>query len=428
MTRMTFSVHRAGKATVALLLVLLLSATGFAKEPEKRGPAERVRTPGAVLLEANEPGHGWEVIASDNDLWLVSLEGNAPQFEMRIGAAGTVAGFRELSGEIRPMLAPPFKDEVTDRVIQWTVWSDSVKNRIAALPEFEWRFNITQAGTFDNQIHPTMRVTLDEERRMLDVYAVPQDQWKPQQRSHMQGKLSCLTRYDLGQPGILKIRRVVRVGDVVVNGQRAEKFEQFGLESWTPFRRGGTFDGLSLAVEEDGKSAWGYKAGENLPKYPQFRVEKTHGYAVVHDAQQPAAHAAIGIVCGVKQVQVPGDPENKANVYQLNMMDWENGIAVLPGIWLRDVTAGSLIDQTLYVVPRHNLDKDIARLLNALAGSIPAPAVIPAGAAVPEELKPVAAELEANLSAAGVRTEHLGGFLTGPEVKSQAVQKKRKGK
>jgi hypothetical protein len=410
-----------------VILFLCIPVSAFAKESEKRGQVELRRPPGQVLLECSQPGQGWEVVVAAGDVWLVSLEGNAPQFEMRIGAAGAIAGFRELSDGIRPMLAPPFKDEVTDRVIQWTTWSDSVKNRVAGLPEFEWRFNITQAGTFDNQIHPTMRVALDVENRTLDVYAVPQDQWKPQQRSRMQGKLSCLTRYDLSEPGILKLRRIVRVGDVTLNGRRAEKFEQFGLESWTPFRRGETsFDSLALALEEDGKSAWGYRAGTNLPKYPQIRVEKSHGYAVVHASESPADHTAIGMVFGKKQVQAAGDPTNAANVYQLNMMDWENGIAVLPGIWLRDVAAGTLIDQTLYIVPRHHLDQHIARLLKALAESIPAPALIPPGTKLPGDLAPIAAELEANLSMRGERTEHLGGFLIGGDVeRPQALPRDR---
>lgn len=416
------------RSFLIIAVVLLLHFPTFAKD-EKKPHIEQRRVPGTVLLEANQPGHGWEVIASGGDLWLVSLEGNAPQFEMRLGAAGTIAGFRELSGDIKPMLAPAYKDEVTDRVIQWTTWSDSVTNRIAGLPQFEWRFNISQAGTYDNDIHPTMRVTLDAEKRTLDVYAVPQEQWKPPQRTHMLAKLSCLTRYDLSDPFVLKIRRVIRVGDVILNGKRAEKFDQFGIESWTPFRRDDTsFDSLTLSLEESGKSAWGYQAGKNLPKYPQLRVEKTQGYAVVHASQDAEKRAAIGLVYGTKQVQVAADPSNQANVYQLNMMEWNDGIAILPGIWLHDIAAGTLVDQTLAVVPRHNLDKDIARLLKAIVPNIPAPAVYPA-AALPADLQDIAAELNANLSAQGERTEHLAPFLTGEGiVRPQAIPKTRKGK
>ena len=48
------------------------------------------------------------------------------------------------------LLAPSFQGERTDRVVQWTLWElgQTIRHNVASLPDFEDRFNLTQAGTF----------------------------------------------------------------------------------------------------------------------------------------------------------------------------------------------------------------------------------------------------------------------------------------
>ena len=60
--------------------------------------------------------------------------------------------------KIEELLSPSFREEATDRVIQWTWWSSSALNPIKGLPEFEWRYNVTQGGNFSGRFTPTQIV------------------------------------------------------------------------------------------------------------------------------------------------------------------------------------------------------------------------------------------------------------------------------
>ena len=210
--------------------------------------------------------------------------GGKKQFDFRIGAGGAISEMRDCTDEDQPLLAPTNKGEVTDRVIQWTAWSESVNHRVAKLPKSEWRYNVTQGGTNASEISPTVSVRWDKSANVIDVYSVPQDQWKTEQQPHMKGNLSALTRYEGMADGVLKIRRVVRVGDITLLGKPAPPGRMI-FEAWTPFRHSGkTFDSLALSLDEAGKPNWWYEIGHNLPKYPKWPVNDTKGYAVVFRA------------------------------------------------------------------------------------------------------------------------------------------------
>jgi hypothetical protein len=294
--------------------------------------------------------------------------------------------------------------------MQWTAWSDSLTHPVAALPKFEWRFNVTQGGTFAGEISPTISVRKSADGKTLDVYSVPQDQWKSEQQPHMRGRFAALTRYAMDEAGVLKIRRVLCVGDVNLDGKPREGFEQFYLEAWTPFLRSpAAFDALALSIDPAGKPDLWYRAGQNLPAYPHLKVETTKGYAVVFNSTDPARHTAVALVYGTKQIPASPDSPRDAlpNDYILNSMEWDNGIAVLPALSLHDLKTGTILDQTLYLVPRPAMDAEMAALLGQLAKAPPAPAAYPPGAHFTGELSQIATTLKANLPQPGHRTDHL---------------------
>ncbi len=208
---------------------------------------------GAVPIAATanaEETQQWKVETERNDIWLKLSFGGNIDFALRLGAGGAIS---EIKRGGQPLLSPTFQGEATDRIIQWTIWSDTVTNRVALLPKkFEWRFNITQGGSFDGTISPSTEVRIDAGLGIVDVYSVPQDQWRTEQREAMQCKLSCLTRYEMRPEGVLLIRRWIRVGDLALNGQRST-FADLQVEAWNPFLRDtAAFDAVALGLDEQG--------------------------------------------------------------------------------------------------------------------------------------------------------------------------------
>ena len=67
----------------------------------------------------------WSTRSSGGDLWLTAAQDGAPLFDLRLGAGGAIAelDYRPAAGA--DLLANPYGDNDTDRVIQWTLWSDS---------------------------------------------------------------------------------------------------------------------------------------------------------------------------------------------------------------------------------------------------------------------------------------------------------------
>jgi len=357
--------------------------------------------PGTLAAKEPQSGWNWEIKQDKDDLQFVTTHDGQSRFSFQLGAGGAISGITN-DPHRKPLLSPSFQGEQTDRIIQWTIWSDTVINEVPKLPKFEWRFNVTQGGCFDGTLSPVMDVIVDRQKNIVDVYAVPQEQWKTEQREAMQCKLSALTRYELSPNGVLKIRRLIRVGNSILNGQPA-KFDQLYVEGWTPFLRSADgFDSVATMIERDGRPSQTYQAGPGFPNYPGFKVQTTGGYAVVYNQYSPKEKVAIGVVFGKKQVE-----SKKGGVHQLNLMQWDNGIGVLPAITLHGVEPGSMIEQRLCLVARSGLGEEMQDTISRLAEEIPAPRVIGPSEADTDELKVIAGRLADNAAKAGKRTVHL---------------------
>lgn len=357
-----------------------------------------------------DPGWSCAAFISGDDVWLRTAQDGQERFDARVGAGGAIAELRDIAGGYAPLLSPSFNDEATDRVIQWTWWAPSVTHPVDGLPEFEWRFNVTQGGTFDDLLAPIHWVTLDAAGCRVEVYASPRDQWKTEQQPHMQGTFAARTLYQVIGPGLIAIRRTLLVPPATLEGAPAP-FAAVYLEGWTPMRRP-TFDALALGLAPDGAPTWWYKAGQNLPTYPQIDVSTTSGFALVFNSVAPS-DPVVGVLFGTRAPcrYVAGECVETGG-HVLNSMEWNNGIGVLPGLHLTDVETGVVVETYMVLAPSRALMSGLPDQLYALAPTIPAPRLLEPGAA----LSPALAELVETLAELpaqqGTRTEHLGPLVS----------------
>jgi hypothetical protein len=370
--------------------------------------ASALLVPAAEADPAPAGGWGWDVFTYGNDLWLRSSYGGRGQFDFRLGGGGAVAEFRDVAANFRRLLSPSFRGERTDRVFQWTAWSDTVRSPLPGRPPDDARFNLTQSGNSAGAFSPAHEVLVDRRAGRVDVYAAPQNLFAPAQDAAMQCRIACLTRYELLDGGVLRVRRVLRVGAARLHG-RPTDFEHFYLEGWSPFDRSAeTFDALALSLDGAGRPKWWYRAGYNLPYYPAWKAEQSSGYAVVFHSKRPETGVAVGVVYGTR----PALPEGRGHSHVLNAMDWDNGIGVLPAVTMSRVRAGTVVDVTLMLAPLRGLNADAARFLAAVAAQVPAPAVYDPGAELPADLREAVRNLAEVPAKPGQRTEHLADLLS----------------
>ena len=377
----------------------------------------------------------WDIKNDGTDIWLQSSLNRQSMFDYRLGTGGAIGEMRDNLNNNRSLLATSFAGESTDRIIQSTVWSQNIQNDIRKRGyQYYDRFNLTQGGTKSGRFSPTMQVLTNPQANRVDIYSVARDQWDSLQQPHMQSQFSTMTRYEMKDDGVLRIRRVMRVGEVTVDG-RSEEFDRMYLEAWTPFRQKGVFNSMTRKIKSTGKPArnFSYRGNESFPTYPGWRVEETKGYAAVYKKKDPQSNRAAGIVFGQKQLEHAGfsgdNPNNDR--YVLNSMAWrlgtDKGIAVLPGIefdrigMANPVTAGSIIDQSIEIVARHGLDAEFGELLRELSGELPAPILYSSDYAFTGELAGIVSQLNANLSLQGTRTDHLGAISQTVPARYQAV-------
>ncbi len=317
-----------------------------------------------------------------NDVWVRTFKNGGEQFDFRIGPGGVISELRDPQDGYSALLSPSYKGEPTDRVIQWTWWSNSLTNQNPQLPDYEWRFNVTQAGTFESIISPSFRLEMKTQGCQIDVYSEPQDQWKWQQ-SILSGRFTARTRYQIAKDGAIIVRRSLLVGESYFNGNPSPLSNEY-LEAWTPFSRQ-KLDAVAYSLDENGGLFEWYRAGYNLPSYPFIDVTTTSGYAVAINSDSPTQSVAVGLVYGKKAPCYHQDSNClKQGAYDLNLMEWDSGVGILPGLSLPDIRPGDLVDQYIVLQPSHGTNAELYQNLNYWADKIPAPRIIRAGAQVGE--------------------------------------------
>jgi hypothetical protein len=362
------------------------------------------------LNEVLPSGWSFELYNDSRDIRLkISDPRKRLAFLIRFGATGTIANM-QASRIRREMLAPPFKREKTDRILQWTLWETGplMVHPNPALPWYEDRFNITQAGTYDNVIHATVDVEMDANLGRLDVWSVNDRQWKREQEPYLDGSLASLTRTTVLEGGALLVRRVIRVGEVRLYGVPLAISNPL-IEAWNPFSDK-VFNSIALDLDARGNPSQWYAKPRGIPNYPHWPVQTTRGWAIAYHRSKRAKGPNIAVVFGQDPggvVLADGSPAS-AWRYDLNTMDFRNGLAILPGFWPGELPEGSIVDQTLIFVPGYGIDASTREMLDRLAASLPAPRAYHPGAPLQGELSIIADRLGTLAEEEGLPTDQLG--------------------
>jgi hypothetical protein len=389
--------------------------------PTRRALARTVSLGVLVCLLASRlpAAWSWSQRSDGTDIWLTAAQDGAARFDLRLGSAGSIAelNYRPAAGQ--DLLANPYGNNDTDRVIQWTLWSDTYAAVADGLSE---PFNEDLAGSGDGTFSPT--VAVKPAGQALDVYSVPQDQWDRSLDGAMQARYSALTRYELLPNGVLKVRRVVLTGDISNQPDGGHRYDVY-FEQWNPFKvNAATFNAYALSLDATGTPDWWYEADNNIPYYQYLPATDSFGYAVIYQESAWQTMPVIGVVFGTKDLSVAPDPELAATSgrHVFNSMGWgedtpdDQGIALLPALQLFDVPSQSVIDYTYYVVLRTGADGALKSDLETLAAAAPAPALYGPHHAFSGELAGIVATLAGNLQAPALRTDHLAALI--PQAES----------
>lgn len=366
------------------------------------------------LLASSLPAEwSWTRRTDAADIWLTAAQDGNPLFDLRLGAAGAVAELKYRPAAGLDLLANPYGNNDTDRVIQWTLWSDSYAADAGSGSE---PFNEDLAGSGDGTFSPT--VAVQGAGSVLDVYAVPQDQWDHALNGAMQARYSALTRYELLPEGVLKVRRVVLTGAIANQPDGGRSYDVY-FEQWNPFKVGtGTFSAIALSLDGAGRPDWWYRAEYNIPYYQSLHATDSFGYAVIYQESTWPATPVLGLVFGTRDVSIAPDARLAATSgrHVFNSMGWgdetpeDQGIALLPALQLFNVPSQSVIDYTYYLVPRPSADAGLKSQLQVLAASTPAPALYGPDHVFSGELAGIVASLIRNADIPGVRTDHLAAL------------------
>jgi autotransporter-associated beta strand protein len=343
-----------------------------------------------------------------SDLILTSANGGTPQFELTLGAGGSLARIRARQAGDKDVL--PFGGSILASNAQWGLMAGTALDD--ANPATDDRFYIRQAGALPQRVAPLMQVERDVAAGRVDVYAAAHDQWNSHLQSAVQAKVSHLTRYEPLADGSIKVRRILRFGSATVNGAPLDVSAPY-FEETLPFPVG-NFNRLAERLNGSGTPQVFYSQGSNIPQNAQTDIASTNGYAILYHSSNAFNPAVVGIVFGKTQMAAP-------NQMRLNFSDSTTEISVRPGIQLGNAAPGAILDFTYHLVPAYALNSSLATRLNNLVASTPAPVLYPAGHAFTGELATIVQRLNDNLALPGVRSDRLGHDVTPTAVTARPM-------
>jgi hypothetical protein len=271
-------------------------------------------------------------------------------YKMYLGAAGVIGKLQ--TDEDKDLLSPSFMDEKTDRVIQWTLWSNTLKNKITTLPEFEWRYNLTQAGDFAGKFNTTVSssITTNADETIIKVLSTPTLNWKSEQQGHFRGGVKAMTMYKIHKefPYAINISRYILVDTVYLDNMQQSLGDVY-LEAWTPVKKP-IYNAVAMSFTDSSDPKWWYNM-DNLPTYPNFKLEETNGYIVAFNNEDRSGEA-FALVYGKENL----NPEQGKVV--VNTMQWDTGIGLLPAFSINDLQHGDLVEMNYAIILNRGLNKN----------------------------------------------------------------------
>lgn len=342
------------------------------------------------------------IFSDGTDIWLYSKG-----FKLRIGCGGAISSILNANGE--ELLSPSYKNEKTDRIIQWTIWSETLKNMVPLLPAFEYRFNVTQGGDFVGNFSGVRWITYDSDQ--IDVYATSTDNWKLEQQKAFGGGCASVTRYRVSDDGFVHIRRMLTPMHITYQGQAANLGKVY-LEAWTPFNNT-KFNALALSFEEGTiKPLWWYNL-DNIPTYPNLPVEKTQGVAVAFHLTK-LDDTCVAFIFGKKNPMAlesqPSALEPKPSSL-LNTMSWNTGFGILPGVNVENFVEGSYIITDYTLALSNGLTSDFLDEINNEVERLALPLFYANKSMLPLDCRAMADKLAQIESLEPFKSDNLGQLL-----------------
>lgn len=372
----------------------------------------------AAPLSAGWTANSW---LDGCDIYLNAQLNGVTAWTVRLGPAGVISELKSATGVA--LLSPPWANERTDRVVQWTLWDLGMFASTGSWPVSPL-FNVTQAGTFDdtlnprpaNSISPTLKTVLSSNPTRVDIYSMPQDQWSSQNQAVFTGKFPCLTRYEVVGPGVLTIRRVVLVG-AATKYASPENYHEIYFEAWTPMKRN-PFTAIAFSASASGVPAWWYRNGFNIPHYQNFNAATTGGYAIAYTESGYATKTAAAICFGIAPAASwSNGVSTPTGSHTLNSMEWNTGTGLLPSIHLLNPPNFTLLDVRLAMVVGPGLNSDFMTRLAYVNANIPAPRILFPGTTIDGELATIRTSLQNLMDGVGtppIRASSLGPTLCRP--------------
>ena len=324
-----------------------------------------------ILLE-----DGFNVTIINNvDIWINFQGPNKNNYKARIGTGGAISNL--LNEDNNELLSPSYKEEKTDRIIQWTIWGNKLKSNDDTLEDFAKRYNVTQGGDGDGNFAPSVKVEIYDNG--IDVWSLPIDNWIQSQQKHFKGGFATLTRYRVIGPGLLFIRRIFLVKKIFLDNKESKLGDTY-IEAWTPVTRK-IYNAYALSVHNL-VPVWWYAAGYNIPTYPNFNVKYTDGYALAYNSNNVNSDEVFGFIYGKKDIEMICFDKSEKKIINTtdnvgeglaNSMSWDTGIGILPAININNLEEDDIIDVSHIIALGKGITTNIMNAINKYQQMLPSP-------------------------------------------------------
>jgi VCBS repeat-containing protein len=321
------------------------------------------------LSDTNKPV--WSIYQDASDLKIRSYINGTAQFDLRIGADGALSDINDLSNNGARLVADHIPAGHTDRVLQWTIWDHNLKGVAPGYPAFAQRFNVTQAGDELGQYNPTIAVDVHTSG-IIDVWSKPNLQYTSALQNQFSENITALTRYEFLADGVVKVRHLVKVNDVMLNGNPSLLTSMY-FENWLPFLKNNStgFTSVAMQIDANGSVLSGYSTlpgGTAVPSYPNIAFKNTNGYAIAYNELSPGTQPAMAVVFG-KGVSADGNAA-------VNFLPFDVGICILPSLTANQtIQNGAVIDSSYYLVMNPSLSGQLLDKINQYVGQASAPVI-----------------------------------------------------
>lgn len=425
----------------AIGLCVYLAAAVTACGPDGASPSDEASTDAIATcpaplasVPAVEPGAWtWQFFKYAGDLWLQSSKNGHPRFQYRLGAGGSIAQVRDAE-QYRDLLMPPTTaGPDSDRVIQGVLWATNVCPRgVDCSVNFDARYNLNHAGGNSDPANPSLNrlaavyaVEVDSASQRVDVWAKTKYQFLPQYQSAFAGTdpVPYLARYEWLPDGVLKIRRVQRLPEIVVNGQVQTGVKHYADE-WIPLKRDpAVFTDLATSLGSGGAPAYYWRSGYNLPAGPRSvtstELGACDGYLMAFRQGAWNTSPVFGVMYRPEAMEVYGAELDQLAHTQIELHDYSSlgGIGITP-VWRfqgasKKSLAGGILDYEVLVHPRGQSNATVQQVLRTYPWAASRARVYGPSAPLPPDLADIKTRLEGYLNApyaAWQQTAHLGPF------------------